>query len=107
MMRRVRFTLQFAPETLQHLRTIERKYHPLIQHALRTQLAYPPERETRNCKLLRSPAPYTAAWEFRFGPNNRFRAFFDVDEDTQTVWILAIGVKEGNRLFIGSEEFEP
>jgi mRNA-degrading endonuclease RelE of RelBE toxin-antitoxin system len=106
MVRRVQFSLQFAPETIQHLRTIDRKYHPLIRDALRAQLIYPPEQETRNCRLLRPPAPFAATWELRFGPNNRFRVFFDVDEQAQVVRIVAIGAKEGNRLFIGHEEFE-
>jgi len=40
------------------------------------------------------------------GPNNRFRVFYEVDQASREVFILAIGVKVGNRLFIGGEEFE-
>jgi hypothetical protein len=32
--------------------------------------------------------------------------FYEIDSAEQTVQVLAIGVKEGNRLFIGGEEFE-
>ena len=46
------------------------------------------------------------AWEIRFGPNNRFRVFYRTDASTGEVHILAIGVKEGDRLFVGGEEFE-
>jgi hypothetical protein len=42
----------------------------------------------------------------RFGPKNSFRVFYDVNHDEKTGSILAIGVKEGNRLVIGGEEFE-
>jgi hypothetical protein len=43
----------------------------------------------------------------RFGPRNRFRAFYEVDLTEQTVSVLAIGVKERNRLWIGGEEYTP
>jgi hypothetical protein len=45
-------------------------------------------------------------WELRFGPGNRFRVFYEVDEKRFEVRILAIGVKDRNRLFIGGEEIE-
>lgn len=37
---------------------------------------------------------------------NRFRVFYRVHEDTREVYILAIGVKVRNRLYVGDEEFE-
>ena len=106
MPRHPKFTLTFAPETLGHLNAIERKYYRLIQKHLDEQLSYTPEKVTRNRKPLDQPAPFGAAWELRFGPNNRFRVFYEIDEVEQTVWVLAIGIKEGNKLFIGGEEFE-
>ena len=107
MPRRPRFTLTFAPETLDHLDAIERGYHRLIQKTIDEQLSYTPERVTRNREPLEQPAPFGAAWELRCGPNNRFRVFYEVDAEEQTVWTLAVGVKERNKLFIGAEEFEP
>jgi len=105
MVRQPKFTLTFAPETLDHLDIIERKYHRLIQKTIDEQLSYTPEKRTRNRKPLDQPAPFGATWELRFGPNNRFRVLYEVDEE-QIVWILAIGIKEGNKLLIGGEEFE-
>ena len=99
------FELLFAPEVVEHLRAIERKYHNLIQVTIDEQLAFTPEKERRNRKLLEQPAPYGATWELRFGPTNRFRVFYEVDNKKQTVQVLAIGVKGRNRLFIGREEF--
>jgi mRNA-degrading endonuclease RelE of RelBE toxin-antitoxin system len=106
MPRSPKFVLTFAPETLDHLDIIERKYHRLIQRAIDAQLSYTPEKVTRNRKPLEQPAPFGATWELRCGPNNRFRVFYEVDSAEQTVWVLAIGVKEGSRLFIGGEELE-
>jgi mRNA-degrading endonuclease RelE of RelBE toxin-antitoxin system len=107
MPRRPKFALIFAPEAIGHLDAIDRKYHRLIRRTIDEQLMYTPTNETRNRKPLEQPAPFEATWELRFGPNNRFRVFYEVDPEENTVSVLAIGVKEGNRLFIGGEEFEP
>jgi hypothetical protein len=68
-------------------------------------LSYTPEKSTRNRKPLEQPAPFGATWELRCGPNNRFRIFYEVDATELMVGVLAIGVKEGNKLFVGREEF--
>jgi len=86
---------------------IERKYHSLIERTIDERLGYTPDRETRNRKPLEPPAPFSATWELRFGSNNRFRIFYAIDSMEQVVWVLAIGVKEGNRLLIGGKEFKP
>jgi mRNA-degrading endonuclease RelE of RelBE toxin-antitoxin system len=52
------------------------------------------------------PAPFGATWEIRFGPDNRFRVFYDVDQAEHQVLVLAIGVKERNCLRVGGEEIE-
>ena len=107
MTRRPKFELIFAPEAVEHLDGITRKYHRLIEKTLAEQLGYTPNRATRNRKLLDQPAPFEATWELRFGPNNRFRVFYEINLEERIVWILAIGFKEGNRLIIGREEIEP
>lgn len=107
MPRRPKFTLIFAPETLGHLDAIERKDHRLIRRAIDEQLIYAPDTETGNRKPLEDPAPYGATWELRCGPKNRYRVFYEVDLEEREVLILAVGVKERNRLLIAGEEFEP
>jgi mRNA-degrading endonuclease RelE of RelBE toxin-antitoxin system len=106
MPQRRRFELIFAPAIIGHLDAIERKFHRLVQKTLDEQLTPIPVRETRNRKSLQQPSPFGATWELRFGPNNRFRVFYEVDNIERTVLLLAVGVKERNRLFIGGEEFE-
>jgi hypothetical protein len=83
---------------------IPAKHHPLIRATIREQLFFEPQSETRNRKPLQQPAPLGAAWELRFGPDNRFRALYTVDLGRHEVQILAIGVKKGNRLSIGGRE---
>ena len=101
-----KFTLIFAPEALEHLDTIEHKHHGLIRKTIHEQLCYAPQKETRNRKPLEQPAPFWATWELRFGPKNCFRVFYEIDTATQSVSVLAVGLKKGNRLFIGRKEFE-
>jgi hypothetical protein len=57
--------------------------------------------------MLTPPTPFGATWELRCGPNNRFRIFYEIDSNEMVVSILAIGVKEGNRLWVGGEEYRP
>lgn len=89
------------------MKIIDRKYHSLIRKRIHEQLSYQPDRITYNRKLMEIPAPFLAAWELRFGPDNRFRVFYQVDQMKRSVLILAIGIKEGNRLIIGGEEYKP
>jgi hypothetical protein len=47
-----------------------------------------------------------ARWELRLGPDNRIRVFYRVEAEERRVRILAIAVKERNRIFIAREEVE-
>ncbi len=105
-MKRRRFTIAFAKDVKVHFRAIERKYHALIRETIDEELRFDPDRATRNRKRLESPAPFEAGWEIRCGPDNRFRVFYDINLEDREVEILAIGIKERNRLFIGGEEVE-
>jgi mRNA-degrading endonuclease RelE of RelBE toxin-antitoxin system len=100
------FTLIFAPEVVDHLRAIDRKHHSLIRETIAQQLSYTPLELTRNRKPLEQPALFGATWELRFGANNRFRVFYEVDIAEQMVLVLAIGVKDREKIIIGGEELE-
>lgn len=102
-----KFAIVYAPEAIRHLAAIERKHHRFIRKAINEQLGHTPDRITRNRKLLDAPMPFGATWELRFGPKNRFRVFYEIDAGTLAVSVLAVGIKERNRLFVGQEEFAP
>lgn len=106
MARKQSFSLIYDPEVENHLRSIERKHHSLIRKAIQEQLRFEPETETRNRKPLEQPAAFGATWELRFGPYNHFRVLYAVELERQEVQILAIGVKDRNRLIVGGEEVE-
>jgi hypothetical protein len=66
------------------------------------RLLHEPTVETKNRKPMR-PNP-VAPWELRLGT---LRAYYDVEEQPeQRVIIVAVGVKEGNRVRIGGEAIE-
>jgi hypothetical protein len=104
-----RFTISYEENVVTHLAYIERKYHQAIKQAIEEQLAYQPLVETRNRKRRDPPDVFDADWELRCGPNNSLRVLYrvDVDEehDVREVIVLAIGVKERNRLLIAGEEY--
>jgi hypothetical protein len=101
-----RFSIVYAPITKEHLRTIEAKYFSLIRDAVNEQLSFEPTTQTRNRKPLKRPVLFMATWEIRFGPQNRFRVYYDVDHQQRLVSILAIGYKQGNRVVVGGEEIQ-
>lgn len=77
----------------------------MLRQAIEEQLSFMPDTETRNRKPLeRSPGPFGATWELRCGPGNRFRVFTEVASHVPEVLILAIGVKDHNRLTIAGKE---
>ena len=102
----VPYRLLYAPHVKQHLKAIEPKYYSLIRTTIEAQLKLEPTVETRNRKPLKLQADFEGEWELRFGPGNRFRVFYAIDIEHHEVHILAIGVKKGDRLFIGGEEVE-
>lgn len=106
MVKKKPFEFVYAPHTKKHMRAIERRYFSLIKKAIENQLTYEPDVETRNRKPLKRPVVFQATWEIRFGPDNCFRVFYDVDIDAHEVNILAVGVKERDRLFIAGKEVE-
>ncbi len=98
------FDILYALQTKQHLQAIERKYHSLIRKNIEEQLQSEPENRTKNRKPLKRPGIFGSEWEIRFGPDNRFRVFYQTDKEAGEVHIIAIGIKEGNRLFIAGKE---
>ncbi|MGR3219040.1 MAG: type II toxin-antitoxin system RelE family toxin [Candidatus Anammoxibacter sp.] len=98
------FNIIYAPSTRNHLSVIDKKYFSLIRQTIKEQLQFEPDSETKNRKPLKRPVDFSADWEIRFGPKNMFRVFYETKHDVYEVDILAIGVKRGNKLYIGNKE---
>jgi mRNA-degrading endonuclease RelE of RelBE toxin-antitoxin system len=71
----------------------------LVLSRIREQLSFEPGVETRNRKRLRENP--IATWELRIG---KFRVFYEIDDVTSVVSIVAIGWKEHNKLLIRGKE---
>jgi len=99
-----RFRLVYDTEFFSQIMAIESKFHSLIQRTIEDQLTYEPDVETKNRKLLVRTTTFGARWELRFGNKNHFRVFYSVYADRVEVHVLAVGVKERDRLFISGKE---
>lgn len=107
------YEIVYAPIALEHLRGLDARQRALVVDSVEQQLTHQPEAPTRNRKRLR-PNPF-APWELRIGD---LRVFYEVSADSQLdsdddqakakgqVFILGVGIKRGNKLWLGSEECE-
>lgn len=93
------YTIEFAECVKAHFKVLTASQRALVLDSIEKQLVHEPLTTTRNRKPLR-PNPL-APWELRIG---NLRVFYDVtSEDPNTVQILAVGIKQGNQLYIGGK----
>jgi mRNA-degrading endonuclease RelE of RelBE toxin-antitoxin system len=97
----VKFDFVFSPVAVECLDAMRKFDQKRIRDAMADQLSSQPTVETRNRKRLRPNQ--LAEWELRVGTH---RVFYDVDDDESLVRVVAIGYKQGNKLFILDEEYE-
>ena len=96
------YDIEYSPETEQHLRMLTARQRAVVFDVVDEQLAHEPSVETRNRKPMR-PNPL-APWELRAG---NLRIYYNIQEEpAQLVTILAVGVKDRDRVLIGGEEVE-
>ena len=94
------YTIAFAQSVREQLLTLTARQRITVLDAIEEQLSHQPLVETKHRKVLR-PNP-VAPWELRAG---YFRVFYDVSADEpDTVRVLAVGRKRGDKLYIGSQE---
>ncbi len=96
------YRIQYSPETDQHLRYLTARQRSMVFDGVDEQLRHQPAVETRNRKPMR-PNPL-APWELRIA---EIRVYYDVEEEPEElVTVLAVGIKDRNRVIIGGEELE-
>lgn len=93
------FRIEFTPEAADDLGSMRTFDARRVVAAMESRLTHEPTRETRNRKRLRPNQ--LAEWELRV---DTFRAFYDVTDEA--VNVVAIGLKQGNELFIHGERYE-
>ena len=93
------YVIEYSPEAEDHLRRLATRQQRTVVDAVDRQLVNQPTVETRNRKPMR-PNPL-APWELRIGD---LRVYYEVSDEPQpTVTVLAIGIKERDRVRIGGE----
>jgi mRNA-degrading endonuclease RelE of RelBE toxin-antitoxin system len=96
------YRIEYSPATEQHLRVLNARQRSVVFDAVDEQLEHEPDFETRNRKPMR-PNPL-APWELRIG---ELRVYYEIEEDSErVVTIVAVGVKDRNRVLIGGKEIE-
>jgi mRNA-degrading endonuclease RelE of RelBE toxin-antitoxin system len=97
------YKIEFAESVKTQFKALTARQRVIILDAIERQLIHEPLKETRNRKVLR-PNPL-APWELRVGD---LRVFYEPEifETAKKIRILAVGRKEGNKLFIGEEVVE-
>jgi len=94
------YAIAFAQSVREQLLTLTARERTRVLDAIEEQLSHQPLVETKHRKALR-PNPI-APWELRAG---YFRVFYDVAADEpDTVRILAVGQKRGDKLYFGGQE---
>jgi mRNA-degrading endonuclease RelE of RelBE toxin-antitoxin system len=91
------YRIRFAESVKGQLRQLSAHQRALLLDSIEQQLSHEPTVRTKNRKPLR-PNPL-APWELRVGD---LRVFYEVL--AQEVHVLAVGLKQGNSLWIGGEE---
>lgn len=94
------FEIEFTSDAVDDLKSFRKSEQQTIFEQINDQLSYQPAIDTRNRKKLRPND--VAEYELRIG---NFRVFYDVDEETNTVKIEAVGYKKGSRLFIRDKKY--
>jgi len=97
----MRFHIETSPAALEQLESLKKREQVILLDAIEEYLRYTPTTVTRNRKPMRSN--FIATWELRVGD---LRVYYDVDVVERSVYLRAVGVKLGGRLFIAGEEIE-
>ena len=96
------YRVEYSPATAEHLEVLTARQRSIVFDAVEEHLRYQPGVETRNRKPMR-PNP-VAPWELRIG---ELRVYYEIGpEPENVVTILAVGVKDRNRVLIGGKEIE-
>lgn len=96
------YTIEYSPETIDHLRALTAHQRSIILDGIERQLKFQPAEETKNRKPMR-PNPL-APWELRIG---NLRVYYDVEEKPEPIVLIrAVGIKRRNHVWIGAERFE-
>jgi mRNA-degrading endonuclease RelE of RelBE toxin-antitoxin system len=95
----VAYRIEYSPDVKDHLHALTTRQQSMVIDGVDKQLRHRPTLETRNRKPMRPNL--VAPWEMRLG---NLRVYYEVEQEPEAVVrILAVGIKERNRVRIGKE----
>jgi mRNA-degrading endonuclease RelE of RelBE toxin-antitoxin system len=93
------YRIEYTRMAFEHLKGLKAFQRARVLDVVDERLQIEPGKVSRHRKRLR---PNTLAlWELRI---EDLRVFYDIHDDTKAVVIVAIGIKDGNRLLIAGVE---
>ena len=93
------YNIEFTHEAIEDLKSFRKFEQQTIVVEIETQLKYEPTVETRNRFRMRPNE--VAEWELRI---DKYRVFYNVENNVQIVSIEVIGFKIGNPLFVRGKQ---
>jgi mRNA-degrading endonuclease RelE of RelBE toxin-antitoxin system len=93
------FKIVYLPDAKEQLRAFKRSDAAVLEDQLAQQLQYQPLTDTRHNKQLHQNSLAARQLSIR-----HMRVLYNVDKTEQRVEIVAIGVKDRNRLLIAGQE---
>ncbi len=89
------FVVEFTPNARSDIKYFRAYEQRMISQGTRTYLSQDADVETGKIKQLEPNA--IATWELRI---DHYRVFYDIDIDETTVFVIAVGYKVHNDLYI-------
>jgi mRNA-degrading endonuclease RelE of RelBE toxin-antitoxin system len=100
----VTYSIEYSPDAIKHIRKLPADRRAMVVDQLEERLTYEPTVPARHRKRMDPDKKFfVAPWELRLGD---VRVYYAVEEETKKVIVLAVGIKQREKLFIGGREVE-
>jgi mRNA-degrading endonuclease RelE of RelBE toxin-antitoxin system len=100
----VAYTFEYSKDAIEHIRKLPADRRAAVMDQLEERLAHQPTVPARNRKPMDPDKKlYVAPWELRLGD---LRVYYAVEDEPKKVIVVAVGIKEREKLFIGGKEVE-
>ena len=96
------YTIEYTEDAIEHLERLSATRRATVVNEVDDRLGHQPTVPARNRKRMDPGRKiFVAPWELRLGD---LRVYYDVEDELHRVIVVAVGLKERERLFIGGKE---
>ena len=100
--RRTGYEIEYSQEAEDDLEALSRRDRTIVLHSAPKYLQHQPEVELGARERVR-PNRLGADWALHLGA---LRAYYTVDSEGHAVWVLRVGEKRGNTLYLRAQPFD-